>query len=111
VCEYAIPGGRVRHRRRIEAQPERIVFIDELDGPAGQHLCELFWHPAAAAAEMAPDGVRLPPSFVLRAGPEAEIEQGWKSAAYGEKTEAPVVVVRRRGAFPMSFRTTLEALR
>jgi glycosyltransferase involved in cell wall biosynthesis len=110
ICEYAAPGGRVRHRRRIEAHAGRLVIEDEVDGPPGEHVCEAFWHPAGEAAALSPGEFRVAPAVALRTDPHAVVEPGWRSPAYGRKEEASVVVVRRRGAFPMKFRAVLEVL-
>ena len=49
--------------------------------------------------------------FAKQAGELARAEakeHGWRSLAYGEKHEAPVMIVRRRGALPVVLGAVIE---
>ena len=109
-CRY----DRYLHRRRLFlVKKERLLFVlDELDGPAGPHTVEQFWHTGEPAAALDEECYRIGDGTVLAVGlaPEASPEavpflgrggeHGWRSLALGHKVEAPVVVIRRQCEFP-----------
>ena len=111
-CRY---DGR-RHRRRFflikgEKLPgtgggQLLFVLDELDGPAGTHTLEQFWHTGEPAAALDRECFRIGDRAVLALGQGSGAtlhkggEYGWRSFAYGHKTEAPVVVARRQCEFP-----------
>ncbi len=108
VCRYPVPGGEVTHRRAVQVEAARILIHDEVEGPPGQHLCELYWHAGAGVRELTPEAFLIGGAAVLRVEGTAAVEDGWRSRAYGSREPAPVIVSRRRGAFPMRFTSTLE---
>jgi hypothetical protein len=91
-----------RHARRMLVTPERIVVVDEIDGPPGEHIVEQFWHPAA------PGSVFVSVPAGLDVNTLCGGEFGWRSPAMGCKIEAPVIVVRVRTALPYLMAAVLS---
>ena len=78
------------HRRRFVFMKSRLLFVlDEVDGPAGSHTVEQFWHPASedAARRLGTSGA-------------AERVEGWRSRALGHKEPAPALRLTVSGALP-----------
>lgn len=40
------------HRRRILLEPGRLLVVDDIEGPPGEHICEQIWHLGPAAAKV-----------------------------------------------------------
>ena len=102
----------VIHRRSIAFEKTRSIWRieDSLRG-TGEHLVELFFHPAAqpifevtAVRLTAPDGDLLlfPP-----AGLSVRQEPGWISRGYGHREPATVLVYTTRAMVQLSLRTDL----
>ncbi|MBV9355873.1 MAG: heparinase II/III-family protein, partial [Chloroflexi bacterium] len=112
---YRVLG--VSHRRCIRFDKRRRSFLiqDQLIG-SGEHLVELFFHPAVPIAEVdglrvrlrAPHGdcwlspVEYPPGLRL------EQEPGWLSRGYGLREPATVLVYRAQLRLPLALRTRLS---
>jgi hypothetical protein len=93
-CVYA----GFTHRRRIRfVKPAYVIVLDTVDGSAGQHLLEQFWHLDAAE-----DAARL--AFTA----PAESLPGWRSRALGAKEPAPVLRVTYRGPLPAQMAALLD---
>jgi hypothetical protein len=93
-CAYA----GFTHRRQIRfVKSGYVVVLDSVDGPAGEHLLEQFWHPGAAA-----DADRLAFSA------PAERLSGWRSRAFGAREPAPVLRVSYRGPLPAQMAAVLD---
>ena len=103
----------VDHTRRItfDKKQHRWRIEDEVHG-RGEHLIELFFHPAVSF-EIADDGaVRLrapgadgwlfPPAWMT-----CTRSQGWISRGYGLREPAPVLVYAVRAPVPLYLRTDL----
>lgn len=85
-CSYS----GFRHRRCVHfVKAGVILLLDEIDGPAGEHEIEQFWHAGSEG------GLRR---LVLEM--PAEKSEGWRSTVYGTKEAAPVACVRRRTLLP-----------
>jgi hypothetical protein len=103
----------VVHRRAIAFDKRTNVWriADELFG-TGEHLVELFFHPAFEPL-FEPDGViRLPASRgdLLLFPPDGlsqRRESGWISRGYGQREPATVLVYATRTRVPVQFTTTL----
>lgn len=90
----------VRHRRSVAfRKPGRVLIEDLIDGPAGVHLVEQYWHLAGR-----PEHVRL----VLENDNTAE--QWWRSPVFGQRIDQPVIVVRRRTSLPVRLVATIDFL-
>ena len=88
-CRYA--GFGFIHRRRVEFQkPDLFLITDDVDGPAGEHDIEQFWHLGSLAARS---------KLMLPA--DAELTEGWRSTMFGEKRPSPVLRVYRRLTLPL----------
>ncbi len=88
LCRYA----GYAHRRRVLLQKERLLVLAEIDGPAGDHLCEQIWQLGPAASDM---------HFAFSTG--AEEQQSKISPAYGAKFPGRCTVARQSGTFPMQI--------
>jgi uncharacterized heparinase superfamily protein len=103
----------VVHRRRITFDKQRHVWLidDTLDGH-GEHLVELFFHPAVSFDLFDEHEVRLraPRGDLWLFAPDAmqlRTERGWISRGYGHREPASVLVYAQRARVPLTLRTTL----
>ena len=109
-CRY----GGFTHRRTVHLQkPDRLVVVDEIEGPGGEHLIEQFWHPGGNAAAISPNCFRIAGDWQLGldAALRAELseggEYGWRSEAFGSKTPAPAIRATSIARLPLRLETTL----
>lgn len=86
ACAYA---GFTHRRRVLFLKPAFLVVLDTVEGAAGEHRLEQFWHLAALE-----DVSRF--SF----SEPAEMTEGWRSRAFASKEPAPVMRVTHRGPVP-----------
>lgn len=83
----------VVHRRLVRfVKPDWIFIVDRLDGPAGEHEIEQFWH---LADQQARGHVHLASA--------AEAFACWHSCVFGAKREASCLVVRRKTTLPATL--------
>jgi hypothetical protein len=96
----------IAHRRRFLLVGESTLFIlDSLSGP-GEHAIEQFWHAGEPVSELAAHAAQIGTAELLFAGPGIpQLEQGWRSPAFGAKIEAPVIALRWRAHFPQTCAT------
>jgi heparinase II/III-like protein len=103
----------VTHRRLIHFNKLACAWrIDDSILGEGEHLIELFFHPARPIDEVVDGGVRLrapnadlwllPPD-----GLELRQQDGWVSRGYGYRERAPVLVYSARTISPVSLTTRL----
>jgi hypothetical protein len=102
------------HRRRVFfLKPDLLFVIDDVEGPAGEHLVEQFWHFAAPAHEIsarcfAAGAARL----VLAGASGVEFcrggEHGWRSRCLGVREPSPVLRVSRKSTLPVRFAALLD---
>ena len=94
-CSY---GGFTHRRRALFLNRERVLaLLDSVDGPAGEHLLEQFWHPASLG-----EARRLSTSGT------AEILEGWRSHALCSREPAPVLRAAYSGRLPMDMAAVLD---
>lgn len=110
VCRYA----GFSHRRRIRLEkPDRVLVEDEIEGPAGEHLIEQFWHPGESTGVVSSGCFRIGSQawLMLEPGVQAELseggEYGWRSPALGVKVQSPVIRVVVRGVLPVRIRVRI----
>lgn len=107
-CRYA---GFAHRRRILLIKPDLLLIVDDIDGPAGEHSLEQFWHSGAAVAALSANCFRLGTRSVLFLDGKGELEEGgengWRSPAFGRRSPAPVIRVLRRAALPSRFATGL----
>lgn len=83
------------HRRRVELRVREIVVLDVIDG-RGEHLIEQFWH---MGPDIDTETVKLDPAL------HAEVDDGWRSRAFGHKENARVI----RGHAHLTLPATLTS--
>jgi hypothetical protein len=96
VCQYR----GFTHRRRLSLDDGRIVVLDEISGPPGEHDVQQVWNLGPAAGQ-----IHL--SF-SEAADQADAEF---SPAYGLKLPARALLVKRRGTLPISLAMSLDTRR
>jgi len=106
VCRYR----GIMHRRTLTLENRRLTVRDDIEGPAGEHLVEQFWHPGEPMVQVSQRGFRIGASSVLEVDPALEItvEEGWRSRAFGERSPSPYLRASKHCAFPVSFRTVVN---
>lgn len=109
----------VVHRRRIRFDKQRTAWwIEDLLEGSGEHLVELFFHPAgqpgieAAADDGQAVAVKLPAprADLWLFGPPGLVPRqvdGWISRGYGHREPAVVLVYALRGSLPLRLETRL----
>jgi hypothetical protein len=102
-CRYA---GFLHRRRWVFLKPDLLLVLDQVEGPAGEHLVEQFWHAGD-----------IPDTFdYLAFSRPAEFVPAWRSRVFGSKESAAARCVTYRGPLPVSlaaavsFREPLEHL-
>lgn len=90
-------GGFVHRRRVLFAKPALLLVLDTVEGPAGEHTLEQFWHLSALA-----DAGRF--SF---SAPARTVES-WRSLALCSRQPAPVLTVELRSALPARIAMALD---
>ena len=108
-CEYR----GFRHTRRVRLEKPGLVWIvDEIEGPAGDHLVEQFWHAGAETAALSPRLFRIGERARLALSHAAELtrdgEHGWRSTAFGRKEAAPAIRAAVTGALPLRLAAVLD---
>ncbi len=93
-CRY---GGFTHRRRVLLVKPSTLVVLDEVDGPAGAHEVEQWWHHANAE-----DAARF--SFSAPAVAMAS----WRSRALCSKEAAPALVTRVNCELPARLAMMLD---
>ena len=94
TCTYA----GFTHRRQIRfVKPGYLIVLDTVDGLAGPHLLEQFWH-----LESAEDIARL--AFTA----PAENITGWRSSALYRREPVPVLGITYRGVLPAQMAALLD---
>ena len=115
-CEFAgfVHRRRVRLRKSDRPEGARLLILDELSGPEGEHLVEQFWHPGEPCVMLSPRRFRIGDCACLVVGPLGTLEfgfggqHGWRSPVPGVKLEAPAIVVRWRGRLPVRLRAVVR---
>ena len=97
-----------RHVRRIVwEKPSQLLVTDEIEGPAGTHELEQFWHPGAYARALSGREFALGAGAVLALDGEAELSEGgefgWRSPAFAVREPAPVIRRVRHTTLPARF--------
>ena len=88
TCRYA----GFTHRRRVLLETGRLLVLDEIEGPPGEHTCQQTWQLGPAA-----DRVR----FVFSAPAAREASQ--RSHAYGQKEPNTAFVAKATGTLPLEM--------
>jgi hypothetical protein len=108
VCSYA----GFRHRRKIVFHKGElwIAVLDRVEGPAGEHRIEQFWHCGETIRQRSPHCFQVGVQTLIRLaeGGEVRLLEGWVSPALGAKEPAPVLCVERQGELPASLGTIID---
>ena len=94
TCDY---GGFVHRRRVLFAKPALLIVLDTVEGPAGEHTLEQFWHLSSLS-----DAGRF--SF---SAPARTIES-WRSLALCSRQASPALMVELRGELPARIVMVLD---
>lgn len=111
VCRYR---GFCHARAVMFLKPGVVIFCDRVEGPAGEHLIEQFWHPGVSLKPEDATCLRLGSSAWMMLSPGAVVdaeeggEFGWRSAGLGAKTIATCVRVSQRSTLPCIRWTVLD---
>jgi hypothetical protein len=111
LCRYA---GFIHRRTVVFRKPGRLEITDRVEGPAGEHRIEQFWHAGAAVAELQKERFQIGSRARLQVddGLVTQIEVGgeigWWSPAFGAKLEAHVVRGTAVAKLPLTLTTVLE---
>ncbi len=102
-----------RHVRQIVwEKPSRMVITDEIEGPAGMHELEQFWHAGPNAQVISGREFSLGAGARLTLDGEAEMSEagefGWRSPAFAAKVPAPVIRRVRRATLPVRFEARIS---
>jgi hypothetical protein len=94
-CAYA---GFLHRRQFLFLKPGLLLVVDTVNGPAGEHLVEQFWH-------FGPDTKWLE---LLALSSAAESAVDWRSPVYGTKEEHLVRRVLCPGLLPIRIAAALS---
>jgi hypothetical protein len=83
------------------------VITDLIEGPAGEHEIEQFWHFALSPIELTAGRWNIGDIAKFTAE-DGMLEEGWRSRCFGSKEASPVIVVRRRARFPIKLHAQLQ---
>lgn len=100
-----------RHRRRVLfLKPDLVLILDEIDGPAGEHVVEQFWRPGVEATAVSGHEFRLGRRALLLfpEGSRPRLAEAWRSPVFGRKQPAPAIAVRREGPLPCRLAAALS---
>lgn len=111
--EAAVAYGGFEHCRRVLfVKPDLVFILDEVTGPEGECLAEQFWHPGAGVTALGPGSFRIGRAAALTFSAPAEVSEGgefgWRSAALGVKTPAPLLRVSQTATPPVYFAAMLD---
>jgi hypothetical protein len=85
------------HRRRVLLEAERLLVLDEIDGPEGEHTCQQTWQLGPAAAWV---------RFVFSGSASREPSQ--ISRAYGKKEPSTALIMKTAGNLPLAVFMMLQ---
>ncbi len=88
ICEYS----GFQHRRRVHLSGGRLLVLDEISGPPGEHLIEQVWNPGDGASQ-----------DLFAFSEPAEEAAAEVSPVYGMKTPSSMLVVKRQGTLPLAL--------
>lgn len=104
VCRYS----GFSHQRTIQLCDSReLDVVDEIDGPAGEHLIEQFWHFGCAPEQITQDIWRVGNVAQLIVD-GAQLEQGWRSRTFANRERVSILVIRCRAALPAKLHVRLR---
>jgi hypothetical protein len=120
LLEFATDGGRdyavatceyrgFTHKRSVELANNQFSIVDTIEGPAGEHEIEQYWHFADMPNELRPGGWEVPglAELSIEGG---VVEQAWRSRCFGSKEPASVIAVRRRAKLPVTLHASVRVL-
>ncbi|MGH9609790.1 MAG: alginate lyase family protein [Bryobacteraceae bacterium] len=85
------------HRRRILLEPGRLLVIDEIEGPPGEHVCEQIWQLGPAAAKVK-----------LEFSAAAAAYKSKFSPVYGTQCQGTAMISSIAGQLPVRLAMLLE---
>ena len=95
------------HTRTVEFVNHEFLIVDQIEGPAGEHDIEQFWHFSTEPHELSP-GTWAIGDIVEFTAEGAVVEPSWRSRCFGSKEPGWAVVVRRRSTLPLTLHAQLR---
>ncbi len=93
--------------RTVDFINNELTVIDEIDGPAGEHDIEQFWHFALEPRPIGENTWAI--GNIAEFGVEGGVvEESWRSRCFGSKEPAWVIVARRRATLPGTITARLK---
>jgi hypothetical protein len=95
------------HTRTVEFSNSGFSIDDSIEGPAGEHDIEQFWHFGQTPNELSSGHWNIADlaDFAAEGG---TLESSWRSRCFGSKESAPVIVARRRAGLPLRLHARLR---
>jgi|SRR5215469_13113752 len=95
------------HARTVDFGKGEFSIVDQIEGSAGEHDIEKFWHFAIEPGELSPGKWAIGDiaEFTAEGG---VVEPSWRSRCFGSKEPAWTVAVRRRSTLPLTLHTRLR---
>ena len=112
-AKVPLSNGPLVHRRRILLLKRRegicpsdlLIVCDTMEGPRAVHFVEQLWHPGETFEFVAPHDIRIGrhTHLLVPEGSSFEISEGWRSKAFGEKSPADTLLIRRETNLPVTM--------
>lgn len=90
------------HMRTVEFANNQFTIVDKIEGPAGEHNIEQFWHFAIEPRELS-TGKWAIADIAEFTAEGCVVEPSWRSRGFGAKVPAWTAVVRRRSGLPLTL--------
>jgi hypothetical protein len=103
ICRYR----GFTHTRTVEFRNNEFSIVDQIEGPAGEHDVEQFWHSAIEPRQLSPGtwAIGNLAEFTAEAG---VVEPSWRSRCFGSREPAWTLVVRRHATLPLTIHARLR---
>jgi heparinase II/III-like protein len=93
--------------RAVKFADNAFTVTDKVEGPAGDHDIEQFWHFAQEPRALSP-GMWAIGELATFTAAGGVVEPAWRSRCFGTKEPAWVIVIRRRAILPLELHAHLQ---
>jgi hypothetical protein len=110
-CRYQ---GLLHRRRVVVCSPVLLIVVDDIEGAAGEHIVEQFWHPGQPVTKVSDHCYRIGSGARITFAAGATVtsgvgeEHGWRSRVFGSIEPAPWLLASYRGALPVRLAAAIE---